>query len=33
VDLDGLFADAQVIRDDFVGMALCHQIKNLQLPV
>ena len=33
VDLDGLFADAQVIRDDFVGMALCNQIKNLQLPL
>ena len=33
VNLDGLFADIQIVSDDFVWMALCNQIKHFQLPL
>ena len=33
VDLDSLFADIEIVSDDFVWMALCYQIKYFQLPL
>ena len=33
MNLDGLLTDLQIVRNDFVWVTLCNQIKHFQLPL